>query len=202
MENICYIVGASEPSFKKFKYQKNDFIIACDKGVKFLEDNKMKINVAIGDFDSLGYIPQGEYKTIVLPKDKDITDLHGAIEYGIKKGYTSFEIYGCLDGRIDLTIATLQDVYRFKKNKLKFIMHSKDNTVEMLYNESREFTPREGRISILSLKPISKGVTLEGLKFPLKDAILKNDYPLGISNEFTNKKATISVKSGCLLLVY
>jgi thiamine pyrophosphokinase len=58
-------------------------------------------------------------------------------------------------------------------------------------------------ISILSLSPISKGVTLKNLKYELNNKELSFDFPLGVSNEFIqNKKATIEVKDGCLLIIY
>ena len=48
----------------------------------------------------------------------------------------------------------------------------------------------------------SDGVTISGLKFELKNAVLYNHFPIGVSNEFIGKESFISVKSGTLILVY
>ena len=44
-------------------------------------------------------------------------------------------------------------------------------------------------------------MTLEGLKYPLKDAELTDDVPLGISNQFTGVRSRIAVQDGTLLLM-
>ena len=59
----------------------------------------------------------------------------------------------------------------------------------------------EGYLSIFPLGQNAKGVTLKGLKYPLQDATLKNDYPLGISNEFTGEMSTVSVEDGELVCI-
>ena len=44
--------------------------------------------------------------------------------------------------------------------------------------------------------------TLTGLKYPLTDATLTSDVPLGVSNEFTGVPAQVSVRSGVLLALW
>ena len=39
------------------------------------------------------------------------------------------------------------------------------------------------------------------MKYPLENAVLKNSFALGVSNEFTSEKAEISVETGTLLVV-
>jgi len=46
------------------------------------------------------------------------------------------------------------------------------------------------------------GVTLTGLKYPLNEATLTNDYPLGVSNEFTGVPAKIQVRKGTLIIAW
>ena len=48
----------------------------------------------------------------------------------------------------------------------------------------------------------AEGVDLEGLYYPLKDGTLTAGFPLGVSNHFTGKEATISVKNGSLLVLW
>ena len=53
-----------------------------------------------------------------------------------------------------------------------------------------------------SLSEVSKGVTLKGLMYTLQNGELKNDFPLGVSNEFIiDEEACVSVEEGTLLII-
>jgi len=57
----------------------------------------------------------------------------------------------------------------------------------------------EGYLSLFSLGEEARGVTIEGMKYTLENEVLRNDYPLGISNEFIGEEAMISVEDGSLV---
>ena len=47
----------------------------------------------------------------------------------------------------------------------------------------------------------AEGVTLTGLAYPLSDAALAGDFPLGVSNRrLEGRPATVSVRRGTLLI--
>ena len=57
---------------------------------------------------------------------------------------------------------------------------------------------------LLSVIPVSdhvKGLTLEGLEYPLTDQTLCMGSTMGISNVFTQDEAKISLKSGAVLVI-
>ena len=60
----------------------------------------------------------------------------------------------------------------------------------------------KGYLSLFAVGGEVSGVTLTGLKYPTKDAVLTSDFPLGVSNEFTGVPASISFSKGTLLVVY
>ena len=60
----------------------------------------------------------------------------------------------------------------------------------------------EGILSVFCLGPDAHGVTLEGLYYPLKDGTLTSGFPLGVSNHFTEKPASITVTDGSLLVMW
>jgi len=196
----CIIVGSSKDSQKNFVYNKDDFIIASDGGYAYLKENNYPIDLVIGDFDSLKYIPECENKIILNPI-KDVSDTHAAIEEAISREYTSFELYGCLGGRIDHSIAIIQDCSFYAKKGIKIKIIGSNQTIEYLYNDKIVFSNKEGYISVFAIG-IAKGVTIKNLKYELNNETLSSDFPLGLSNEFINKKATIEVKDGCLILIY
>ena len=47
------------------------------------------------------------------------------------------------------------------------------------------------------------GVTLSNLKYPLTGYDMTSSFPIGVSNEFLpDRPAAVSVKDGCLLLIW
>ena len=57
----------------------------------------------------------------------------------------------------------------------------------------------EGYFSLFCLGKEAKGVTIKGMKYELEDYTMTNDFPIGVSNEFIGKEASISVVDGELV---
>ena len=57
-----------------------------------------------------------------------------------------------------------------------------------------------GILSVFCLGADAEGVTIEGAQYPLADAALTADFPLGVSNHFTGKAVRVAVRRGCLLI--
>lgn len=57
-------------------------------------------------------------------------------------------------------------------------------------------------VSVFSIGDRCAGVDLRGLKYPLTDAVITGDFPIGVSNEFTGTEAGISLKSGAMLVMW
>lgn len=195
----CIIVGSSVDSQKEFSYKEDDFIIASDGGLKFLLEHNYKVDLVVGDFDSLKYIPTG-FDMVKLNVIKDVTDTHECIEQGIKRGFKEFEIYGSLGGRIEHSFAIIQEMVGYKKKGIDIRLYAKTQSLFIIHNEKIELDG-DGFISIFAYRE-AKGVTLKNLKYEVNDITLNDDFPLGVSNEFiANKKATIVVKDGYLIIV-
>ena len=70
----------------------------------------------------------------------------------------------------------------------------KDETVR--FNKAME-----GYMSLFALGEKAEGVTIDNMKYELSDAVITNDYPIGISNEFIGKEGQVTVKNGMLLII-
>ena len=70
----------------------------------------------------------------------------------------------------------------------------------VLKNEEVRFQANlEGYLSLFSLGACAKGVNIRGMKYPLVDYTMTNDFPIGISNEFIGQEAEVSVEEGELV---
>ena len=195
------IFGASE-YFGGYAYENGDFIIAADGGLATLERISVKPDVIIGDFDS-GEKPSGE-AYILLPKEKDDTDMLAAIKIALKEKCGEIHIYGGSGGeREEHTMANIQCLSYLASIGIKPYLYCRNQTVTALCSGEIRFPAREsGYISIFSHTDKCEGVTVKGLKYCLDGAELTNSFPLGISNEFIGEEAVIGVKDGILIIYY
>ena len=56
--------------------------------------------------------------------------------------------------------------------------------------------------SAFCLSGTAEGVALRNLKFELTDHTISADFPLGVSNEFLEQPAQVSVRRGALLAMW
>lgn len=200
---VCYIVGAGpvDPQLR-LSPTPDDLLIAADGGLPAVEAMGLVPQLVIGDFDSLGHAPSHP-NTVILPCEKDITDMHAAVEQGLERGYTRFALYGGTGGRLAHTLANLQLLdYLAQKGCRGFLIG--DGTVATAVRDGILAFPARmsGYLSLFCNSGTARGVTLTGLKYTLTDASLSGSFPLGVSNEFTGVPARVSVAHGCLLALW
>lgn len=106
----CYIVGAADFAPARFRPEPDDLIIAADAGILHLERLGVKPDLILGDFDSLGHVP--EFPDVeVSPVRKDDTDSMLAARRAIERGCDTLLFFGCLGGRrLDHTLANIQTI--------------------------------------------------------------------------------------------
>lgn len=197
--NTCYIVCALDCKLD-FISDETDLVIGADRGYLTLVKNQIKPDIVIGDFDS--YTGKIECESIIeYPVKKDFTDSALAIEYAISKGYKKIVIYGAIGGSLDHTLANIALLANYTKKGIDIAFVDGNNIVFAVYNGKAAFTEEaNGRISVFSYSDVSLGVTEKGLLYEISNVMLKNIVPLGVSNEFIDKKAEISVENGVLII--
>ena len=55
-----------------------------------------------------------------------------------------------------------------------------------------------GLLSVFCLGDRAEGVEETGVQYPLRDAVLTPDFPLGVSNHILEPEARVSVRKGAL----
>ena len=199
--DTCVIFCAAEFEKLAEPVKAGDYIIAADGGLRHTERLGLKPHAVLGDFDSLGYAPEGAN---VFPVEKDDTDAMLAVRHGLKRGFRRFLLYGSMDGpRLDHTIANLQTLQFLADHGAVGYLVGKTYIATVIREETVTF-PAEaaGILSLFCLGADASGVTLEGLQYPLTDAALTAGFPLGVSNHFIGKPAKVTVKKGSLLALF
>lgn len=195
---ICYIIGAGELPLLYIK-KENSVVIAADGGFSKLEN--ILPDITVGDFDSLGFTPNGN--TITLPTKKDVTDMKYATEVGIEKGFKTFVIYGGTGGRPDHTFANYALLASLAEQGCTAYLIGEDFVTTAIYNSSFCLPKKKtGTVSVFSAGSVSNGVTIEGLEYTLQNSELTFSQPLGVSNSFIGAEGKVSVKDGTLLIMW
>lgn len=197
----CVIFGAAGFDSLLMPIQSEDFVIAADGGVTHCAQICRTPDVILGDFDSLGYIPQGAQ---VFPVEKDDTDIMLSIRHGLERSFREFLIYGGLEGpRLDHTMANFQALSYLRKHGARGYLIGKDQIMTVIENETAVFpATAEGILSVFCMGADATGITIRGLQYSLENGTLTADFPLGVSNHFVGHEAEIFVKTGRLLLIW
>lgn len=210
----CCIISAGDVNLALLEKKKTEysFFIAADAGYEKAQLAMITPDVIIGDFDSISQFPVVDKptttsdtlpKVIQFPIEKDYSDTHLAIEEGIKQGFTHFDVYGALGGdRFSHSLANLQTLCTMKSKGISVTLIGMKESVYILKNETLTLSPPIGcNFSVFSLSDESKHVTIKGAKYSLDNTTLTNLFPLGVSNQSTDKEIQISVKNGFLLVI-
>ena len=178
-----------------------DLVIAADGGAAHAAALGITPDIVLGDFDSLGYVPQGAN---VFPVEKDDTDAMLAARRGLELGFREFYLYGCLDGpRLDHTVAAFQTLQFLADRGAAGYLVGLHYTATVIREETVLFpASARGILSLFCLGPDARGVSIRGLHYPLEDGTLTAGFPLGVSNHFTGGDAAITVREGSLLCLY
>ena len=197
----CVIFCAAECDGLARPIGPDAFVIAADGGLRHTEKLGIAPDAVLGDFDSLGYTPNGAN---VFPVEKDDTDAMLAVRLGLRQGCGEFLLYGSLDGpRLDHTVANFQTLQFLADHGAVGYLIGNTTMATVVKNGKITFPAGlSGTISVFCMGPDAVGVTEKGLFYGLENGTLTSGFPLGVSNHFTGEEVTISVKNGSLLVLW
>lgn len=178
-------------------------IVACDAGYRNAGILGVTPDLIIGDFDSAPRPPENGH-TIVLPHVKDDTDTHYAARWLMQQGAKSVTMLGALGGaRMEHTLANLATGLYLAKGGVQVRLADERSELHYLL-PGHPLTLDRADWMYLSLFPLDgplTGVDMSGVFYPLSQATLTPDFPLGVSNEFTAPQAHLSCISGSGLVI-
>lgn len=193
----AYFIIGNNVDLTKFDFT-NKTVVGIDKGAYLAYLANIKLDCAVGDFDSISAQELEELnkytKVIKLNPEKDDTDtLHALRMYA---DYDNLYLLGGIAGtRIDHFVANLKLFYEFPN--LTII----DNDTYITKCEKRlDFQNDEYKYySFFALEDVYD-LCLKGFKYELTNHFLSHTSPLGVSNEILSN-ATLSYSKGKLLLI-
>lgn len=208
LKNKWILIGAGEQYTGKICLKEDNFLVAVDGGIDFCLENDLCPDLYIGDFDSLSkravsFLNQQERERVItLPCEKDDTDMLAAVREGINRGALEFTIYGGLGKRLEHTIANIQCLVYLKQNGINGYMKDNCTNMYILQNETVYF-PKEkkGFFSLFAMEKEADDITIKGMKYPLNKAVVRDSFPIGVSNEFTGKEAEVTIGKGKVLII-
>lgn len=197
----CYIFGSALGFPKDFKPQEGDLVIGADAGYLKLESLGLTPHLTVGDFDSLGVIPQN-CEIIKHPVKKDDTDTMLAVKIGYDRGYRNFCLCGCAGKRLDHTLANLQTLSYIAEKGGKAYLIGDDYIASAIKEDTISFNDsQKGNISVFSATDCCE-VSITGLLYPVDRAKVTYDFPLGVSNSFIGEKAEITIHKGTAIIIW
>ena len=186
-------------TFIKSQLQPNDTIICADSGYIHAKEMGLSISVAVGDFDSLGFIPK-DTPVVAHPSDKNLTDTEIAIDYAREKGFTDFLLLAATGTRYDHSLTNILLLKSFLSRGETAVIVDEHNKI-MMTNYRLQIKEAPG--SIISLVPLEDcyGVCTKNLLYPLNGDTLYVGKGLSVSNVMMGYNAEVSVKEGLLLII-
>ncbi|MBO4321690.1 MAG: thiamine diphosphokinase [Clostridia bacterium] len=202
MKAFIYTGGTVYPDNITEHPRGDDLVIAADSGWRNALKLGEKPAVLIGDFDSFGGpLPDGP-EIIALKREKDDTDTQAAAGVAVARGAEEIVIIGGLSGRLDHTLSNLGLLEKLSSEGIYAVMTDGVSRVRFIKNSS-SLVGRSGfrYISLIAADSRVKGVEIDGVKYPLKNAVLDRKVQFAVSNEIEGNCALVSVRKGGIFIV-
>jgi len=183
-------------------------VVAADGGADLAGRLGLEVDLAVGDFDSIG--PSGldglraaGVPVEVAPTAKNESDTELAIRAAVARGADALSIVGGLGGRPDHLLANVGLLALMELSGRPIELIDDSTRVSLLSGPaSREFTGRPGDlVSLLPLGPGVEGVTTTGLAWALDHEPLPVGPARGLSNVRIGAVATVGLRAGLLVVV-
>ncbi|KRO47156.1 MAG: hypothetical protein ABR75_00955 [Acidimicrobiia bacterium BACL6 MAG-120924-bin43] len=210
VETTAVVVIGGPPINKSVaKYlPRYDYVIAADSGLHSAIDLGLRVNLVIGDMDSVDpavLISAAANGVTVqrLPHDKDATDTELALLAAVAYGSQQIVLVTGGGGRLDHQLGILSAMQH---------QALKDCDVSALWDTARIQLLRgpglctiHGKVGevvgLIAQHGDALGVTTDGLKWALNDETLEAHSSRGVSNELVATTATISLAHGQLFVI-
>src|SRR5690554_8792 len=175
--------------------KENDYIIAVDGAFDELLKQKIKIDLVIGDIDSITNLKKlKDYEQIKLNPKKDVSDTKFAVEEAYKLSNNVIIVGGIRGRRIEHFISNL---YLLKEYNNLIILD--DNSKIHLLKEGSHLINKGKYINVFALPKAN--LTMKGFEYDLNNYELNTYDSLILSNEVKASYGEITVHNGQAIII-
>ena len=201
--------GAWDLGWGRHVLKEVDYLICADGGANHAAVCGRLPDLLIGDLDSVtpDILRQCENAGCVIKRfscEKDETDLELALicaeEQARIVGDRNIVLYGATGKRIDHFMGNIALMLAYARKGYRIRLVDPEHESWILQGRECLKGSLGQEISLIALSEKAM-VTTEGLYYPLKNGVLLQDSPRGISNVFLGEEAVIDVHSGFVLVV-
>lgn len=198
--SVCVVVGSSPEVYWDGRVVP-DMVLCADGGLHTAFRLGLKPDVWIGDADSS--VPVPGVKAVALPKEKDYTDTEACLRYGLNHGMGDFILIGCTGGRLDHFLGNVNLLEFLAERGARGVIINDDNEISFYVSPVEFPSPHHYRyVSILPLDRELSGVSIHGVKYPLREAVLERASSYSVSNEpLPLETVRISIERGSAVIV-
>jgi len=186
----------------------HQLVIAADSGLHGAIDLGLKVNLVIGDMDSVDKavlaVAEANGTTVTqLPRDKDSTDAELALLKAAEMGADKIVLITKGGGRLDHELGVFA-VLQNPSLRHCTIEAMWDNSILHLIHgpAAVTITGQVGsNVGLIAAGGPAEGITTSGLKWALANETLAPHSSRGVSNQMVHETATISVQVGSLFVI-
>ncbi len=182
------------------------FILSADSGARHCRRMHIIPDFLIGDFDSINdadysFLVDAGVQIIKYPVKKDMTDSEITVQVAIEKGCDKIVLVGAIGSRLDHTAANLFLLKKLVDLNVEGIIADGKNEARIIRDHIELKSREDTFVTLLPVAGSARGVTTQGLMYPLTDATLEMGSSLGVSNRFAEDIARVEVEEGYLLVI-
>ena len=183
-----------------------DRVIAADGGALHCRALGLTPETVIGDFDSLtppdlAALEAAGARLVRHPVRKDQTDLELAVRWAVETGADDIVVLAALGGRWDQTLANLLLPALPGLGQARLRLVDGDQQIYLIRGKGRIEGRPGDTVSLIPIGGEARGVTTDGLDYPLQRGTLPFGSTLGVSNALSAEAATVTVEVGTVLCV-
>jgi thiamine pyrophosphokinase len=182
------------------------FVIAADSGVDRAAALGLRVDLAVGDFDSvtpaaLEAVTAAGATVERHPEAKDHTDLELALVAALARRPARVLVVGGHGGRLDHFLANALLLASPDYAELDIVARM-GRTVMTVVRDEAQLTGSAGElVTLVPVHGAALGIVTRGLRYPLAGEDLLAGSTRGVSNVLDAPTATVSVREGVLLAV-
>lgn len=206
MQRSAIVVCGGGPARRPLPPIDAALVIAADGGIEEAERLELRVDLLVGDMDSAppSAVPDVEAtggRVERYAADKDASDLELALDAAGREGVEHVLVVGGEGGRFDhlLGNALLLGSPRWAALRIDAVLG--DALLHVIRGE-RAFTGTPGEvISLFALGGPAREVVTHGLRWALDGEDLEPGSTRGLSNEFAETRASVSLGEGVLIAI-